>query len=723
MLSGREFAEHQISTDYGDDVDWWDEMINHDNFSQKHHASLQYGTNKAQVYTSFYVERQEGLAIVDSRKDYGGDFNANFKLFDGWLELHPVVSYRQASRRNNWPSFRQALNNNPTRSPYDENDPHGFNVWLNEQDDYNVVADAYEYDYTGIDKWFKPQIMMKLNIKPIPGLSYNQTLGYENQQWELHHYSPSYSRTSLRDNRTGTAYLGFDKTENITSEGYFSYAGEFGKHSIKGTAGYSYFEYNAERFNMENYNFSVDGVKYWDMGQGSALSDGKASMASSKDPSEKLFSVFGRVNYAWNDTYLAGASIRHEGSSKFAKDNRWANFWSVNAGWRFSNEKFMKNVEWLEDGKIRIGYGVTGNNNFGATYMANLLGSDAYWYLPSGTWAYSYGKTQDVNPNLGWERKKEWNFGLDYALFDGRLSGSFDYFIRNIDDLLYQVSVPQPPYTQSTQWQNIGKMQIKGWEINITGNPIRTKNWNWTSTLNLSHSSGKIKTLWGDNTYYDGNSLSMQGSPGSAARIQESSKIGQFFIWKFAGFDDDGNFLLYDKDNNVIPASQKTELDKRYIGNYTPKVIASWNNTVTWKQFDFGIQMRSWIDFDVYNTIPMAYGIQGKSNLNVLKDAYGKYNHIKGEKQLCDYYLEDGTFLKIDNITLGYTFPMLKWTKWIQSIRLWGTIGNVCCITGYSGMNPEVNITGWENGTEKVWDQGSFYPMTRTWTFGMQFNF
>lgn len=722
MLSGREYAEHNIGTDYGDDVDWWDEMINHKNFSTKHHLSLQYGTDKAQVYTSLYYEKQDGIAIVDSRKDYGGRINASFKLFDGWLEFKPMVDYRQASRNNHWPNFQQALFNNPTRSPYDSNSETGYNIWQNESLDYNVVADAKLYTYEGVDKWFKPKMVLKLNIKPIPGLNFQQSLGYENRQWENHTYNPSYSRSSIEDNHTGSAYLAFSKSERITSEGYFSYANEFKKHSISATAGYSYFEYNSENFNMSNYNFSVDGVKFWDIGQGTGLADGKASMSSGKDPSEKLFSLFARANYAFDDTYLLSASIRHEGSSKFASKNRWANFWSASAGWRISNEKFMKNISWVEDLKLRVGYGVTGNNNFSSSYMANMLGSDAFWYLPNGNWKKSYGKTQNVNPELGWEEKKEWNFGIDYSLFGGRLYGKLDYFIRNIDNLLYSVNVPQPPYTQGTQWQNIGKMQIKGWEFEVGGIPVKTKDFTWTSNLNLSHNSGKIKTLWGNNTYFNGNGFPAPGTPGDAARIEEGSTIGSFFIWKFAGFDDEGNFLLYDKDDNVIPASQKTELDKRYIGNYTPKLIAAWNNTFTYKNWDLGINMRSWIDFDVMNTANMYFGIQGRGNNNVLKTAYTKFNHIKGEKQICDYYLEDGTFLKIDAITLGYTLNMKKLTKnMINKVRLWATCGNVCTITGYSGMNPEVNITGWDQGTEKFWSD--YYPTVRTWTFGMQFNF
>ncbi len=577
LLSGREFASHNISTDYGSDVDWWDELINHGNFSQKHHLALEMGTEKAQLYTSFFYEKNEGIALQDDRQDYGGRLNATFKLFDDWFEVRPAVDYRQAARNNHFPNFQQALRNNPTRSPYDPKSATGYNVWVNESLDYNVVADAMLEDWYGLDKWFKPEVNMKLNIKPIEGLSYQQVLGYENRQWEQHIYYPRTHRTSIEESRNGDAYLGFSKTENLTSEGYFSYLKEFkGGHNLNATAGYSYFESNGESFNMQNYNFSVDGIKYWNIGEGSYLSDGKASMSSSKNISEKLFSLFARVNYSYQDKYMASASIRHEGSSKFAANNRWANFWSATAGWRISNEDFMKDIEWIEDLKVRFGYGVTGNNDFSSSYMANMLGSDTNWMLPDGTWAYSYGKSQNVNPNLGWEEKKEWDLGVDYSLFDGRLYGKFDYYRRKIDNLLYSVKVPQPPYTQGSQYQNIGSMESKGWEFEVGGNIIQTKDFTWSTNLNFSHNSGKILTLWGNNTYYNGNGFVAPGSPGDAARMEEGSTIGSFYLWKFAGFDDEGNFLLYNKEGEVIPAAKKTENDKQYMGNYTPKLIVGW---------------------------------------------------------------------------------------------------------------------------------------------------
>ncbi len=721
MLSADEYRDHNVGIDYGDNVDWWEELINDNNFSQKHNLTLELGTENAQVFTSFFYQKNEGIAIDDSRQDYGGRINANFKLFDGWLEIRPNVDYRQAWRNNNWPNFQQALRNNPTRSPYDPDSESGYNVWTGETLDYNVLANSALYDYEGLDKWFKPEVSLKLNVKAIPGLSYTQTIGYESRQWELHQFRSRYHLDEVNNSRTGWAKLEFSKTENLTSEGYATYVKELeGGHSLNTVAGYSYFENNGENFYAENYNFDVEGIRFWDIGKGSYLSDGKAGMGSGKNITERLFALYARANYSYNDKYMVTATIRHEGSSKFSAQNRWGNFWALSGGWRISNEKFMEKVDWMDDLKLRFGYGVTGNNDFSSSFMANMLGSDAYWMLPNGTWAYSYGKTQNINENLGWEEKKEWNIGLDFSFFDNRLYGKFDYYRRKIDNMIYEVKVPQPPFTQGTQWQNIGAMESKGWEFEVGGDIIRNKDFVWTSKVNLAHNTGKILTLWGNNTYYNGNSFPTPGTPGDAARMEEGSTIGSFYLWKFAGFDDDGNFLLYNKEGEVIPAAEKTEADKQYIGNYVPKIMLGWNNSIMYKNFDLNINMRSWIKFDVYNMINMYFGIQGIDECNVLKEAYGKFNHIRGEKQICDYYLEDGTFLKIDAISLGYSLSLKDYSKWLDRLRIYATVGNVGMFTKYSGVNPEVDIAGWDKGTERF---DGLYPLVRTYTLGLQISF
>ena len=184
----------------------------------------------------------------------------------------------------------------------------------------------------------------------------------------------------------------------------------------------------------------------------------------------------------------------------------------------------MKEFDWVNDLKIRFGYGVTGNNDFDASYMANTLSRDQYWMLPSGSWAFVYGPSSNVNPYLGWEEKKEWNIGVDYSFFGNRMYGKFDYYRRKIDGMIYEVNVPQPPYPNGKQWQNIGEMESKGWEFEVGGDIIQNKDFTWTSSLNMSHNSGKILTMYGNNSRMDGNAMDEPGWPGDASRIEEGQR-------------------------------------------------------------------------------------------------------------------------------------------------------------------------------------------------------
>jgi hypothetical protein len=457
---------------------------------------------------------------------------------------------------------------------------------------------------------------------------------------------------------------------------------------------------------------------------------GKAGMSSGKDVTMRDMAYFARANYSYNDKYIAQLSIRREGSSKFAAANRWASFPAASAAWHLSNEGFIKdNLSWVNDLKLRASWGKTGEQDFDGTYMADLLGSDVNWMLPDGTWAMSYGPTSNINPNLGWEKTSEWDFGLDYSFLNNRLYGKFDYFTAKVSGLLFSVKVSQPPYPNNNQWQNIGDMSRHGWEFEIGGIPVKAGDFTWTTQFNFSHDEEKLDNLYGNGSYIEGddnnNGFPSPGNPGDAHRLEAGTKYGSFYIWKFAGFDKDGNWLLYNKDGKVIPASEKTDADRRYIGNYNPKVRIYWNNTLTYKHWDMGLNFRSYLGFDIYNTLPMYFGIQGMGNTNLLKEAFTKYANIKGEKELCDYYLENGNFLKLDAVSLGYTLPIRKYTKWVDSIRLYATVGNVFSINGCgSGVDPDqVNLTGWENGFVKFWENNSFYPITRTYTFGLNLNF
>jgi TonB-linked SusC/RagA family outer membrane protein len=708
-----------VKNNYGHDIDWWSEALNDNPTSNRHVLTIQGGTNKARIYATMMYDDNRGVLQGDTRKDCGGRINTDFKLLQGWLDINSHISYRQAQRYQNKPSIEGIMRANPTQAVYDPDSQTGYNIWTDgDNTEMNEIGEAALRTDEGLDKWFRPDVTLKLNILPIDGLSYRQTAAYENRQWEKHFYRSMFSREELRAGRKGWAELEFSKTELLNFDGYFSYVRTFGDHDINATAGYSYYENNSENFNAKNGNFTNDLVKFWNIGEGSYLKDGQAEMASSKGITQRLLAYFARANYSYRDTYMATASIRREGSSKFAAKNRWGTFWAASAGWRLSKESFLKDVGWIDDLKLRLAYGVTGNEGFSADYAAKMYGSDTRWLLPDGTWAYSYGVTKNINDILGWEEKHEWNIGLDYSLFDNRLYGKFDLYRRSIEGLIYSVQVPQPPNTESDMYQNIGTMENSGWEFEIGGEVVRSKNWNYSTSLNLTHNSTVIGSLWGNQTYINGDYVNNWVE--YAHRIEEGTKVGSYFIYPYAGVSDDGHILIRNKDGEIIKGDDGRVDDRIYQGNFMPALIAGWTHDVRWKNWSLSLTLTSWIDYDIYNGVEILYGLKNVAQGNMLYDAINKNGHITGRPQPCDYFLYDGTFLKIQNFTLGYTLPMRKYTNLIENIKIYMTGNDVYTFTKYPGLNPEVDITGWDTGIEKG---SNIYPQTRTFTLGLQLNF
>ena len=702
----------------GYDTDWWDEAMNDNPTSNRHVFSLQGGSEAARIYATVMYDDNRGVLNGDTRKDYSGRINGNFKVLDGWLDISSHLSYRQALRNQNKPSIEGVMRANPTQSVYDPASTTGWNV-ITQGDgtEMNNIAEAALTTDEGMDKWFRPDVELKLNIKPIKGLSYRQSGAYENRQWERHYYRSMFSREEIKAGRKGWAQMDFSKTELINTDGYLSYINGFGNHSFNAVAGYSYFENNSDNFSASNGNFTNDLVKFWNLGEGTRLTEGLASMSSGKGITQRLLAYFARANYSYNDTYMATASIRREGSSKFAVNNRWGTFWAASAGWRISNESFLKDVNWVNDLKLRVAYGVTGNEGFSADYSARQYGSDTRWLLPDGNWAMSYGATTNLNKELGWEEKHEWNIGLDYSLFKNRLYGKFDLYRRAIKGLIYSVEVPQPPNTQSSMYKNIGTMENRGWEFEIGGEVIQSADWNYRTSLNLSHNKTFIGSLWGDQTYINGSYVNNWVE--YAHRIEENVEVGSYFMYRYAGVSE-GKLQIYNKDNNVIFSDMGSVDDRVYQKSFIPTLIAGWSHNLSYKNLDFNMTLTSWIDYDIYNAIELEYGLKNVVQGNMLYDAINKNNHITGRPSPSDYFLYDATFLKIQNLSLGYTLPMKRYTSLMENIRLYFTGNNLYTFTKYPGLNPEVDITGWDAGIEK---KGDIYPQTRTFTFGVQFNF
>ena len=728
ILSSRDYLEYGLGQDYGYDTDWYKQLVNENQLSQRHVLSVSGGSKALQVYTSLVYQDLKGIVIGDGRKDYSGRMNAKYKMFDGKVELTVNAQYREANRdtRMGSSSAQQAITLNPTIPVMNPNDPRQYNVntigvggttW-------NPVADIKLKDYKGIDKWLQADATLKINL--MEGLSVQSTFGVDNRQWQEYSYYHQNHLSMITANKRGRAYHDFSKTENRNVEAYASYMRDFNNlHRVDAVMGWSFYQTGGESFDMTNGNFTVDGIGGWDMSAGTDLSDGLASMNSYKKPRERLMSFFARGNYSYDDKYMATLSFRREGSSRFGVNHRWGNFWAISGGWRISKEKFMKDITWINDLKLRAGYGVTGNNDFGSGYTVRTYKSNDMW--PTyGIWQPGYGSTRNINPDLKWEEKKEFDVGIDFSILHNRISGKFDYYVRKVDDMLFEVPAPQPPMVFSTIMKNAGTLTNRGWEFEITGQIIKSRNLNYSSTLRLSHNTSKIDNLGDTNSYLYGGAFPQ--SMGYATKLVNGSKVGQFWLFKYAGLDSNGKWLIYDKDNNVVPvssgtASNLTDANKHYVGNAIPKLILSMDHSLSYRNFDLGLSLRSWIGYDVFSQLNLYHGLKSSSQDNLLKIAFTDNKNINDTRILTDYFLNNATFLKIDALTLGYTLDTSKWQKYLSTARVYLTVRDLARFTKYPGYNPEVNINGLEPGFEYIRSTSSMYPQTIHWTLGVQLSF
>ncbi|TCS90414.1 TonB-linked SusC/RagA family outer membrane protein [Anseongella ginsenosidimutans] len=718
VLSAEEFVAAGLGDDLGHRTDWFDEVTRDFPFNQRHTLTLRGGSESAKIYASLYSNNAQGIGIGSKREEFGGRLNTHFSLFDGKAEIISHASYSSADADfTNNGIYNMALKLNPTETPYDATDITGYNVWTGGWEYYNPVADINLRTDQNQYKYLLADVRLKVNITD--NLNTSAMVATKNNTEHPTYWRSAQHKTSRDQGVDGYAKQEYKKWFDQTFEWLVNYNNQFGDHSVKAVGGYSFQQFNGQGFWAENSDFPVDGLEEHDLNTGSFLTDGRANMDSWKDPRERLIAFFGRVNYSFKDRYLLSASFRREGSSKFAPGNRWGSFPAISAGWRISEEPFMSSLAFVDDLKIRGGYGVTGNEGFDPGVAMRMYGADTWW-LVNGEWVRTYGLAHNQNVNLQWETKKEYNIGLDFSLFDYKLTGKIDVYERNSDNLIYDISVPQPPAIHNKTTMNVGSLRNRGVEVDLTWNAINKSDLNYSTTVKMSHNRNTLVSLWGSQTFWDRKSFPAPGSPGSAVRLYPGRDIGSFFIWKFAGFTEEGNWMLYDKDGNAFDVSERSKSidDKQFIGNAIPDVILSWNHSLEWRNFDLNVYMRGWFGHDVFNMINMYYSLPNVTGQNVLKSAFEEHRNITGEKELSDYWLEKGDFVKLDAVTLGYTFNT-KAIKHVKNLRVYLTGRDLFTITGYSGLNPEVNINGLEPGFEEL----SVYPQTRSFTLGVQANF
>lgn len=732
MLNADEFRTLYPDQDHGADTDWIDE-ISRTPVSHVHNLSLMGGNSKTNYIANLNYASRQGIMKKSDFESFQGRIEVTHRMFDDKLKLKFGLfgKKNQMESTTSGGSFRgwvygQATRRNPTDPVRNEDGTWNENVSKFEYE--NPLALLYEAE--GNVK--KTQLRYNGNIvyNPIKDLTLSAVFSYIRDNMNRGYGETSNHISALRDGLAGWssvgAYTKMEKLMELTAQ----YNKEIGAHKFSVLGGYSYNETDFEELWIDNYGFQDDYFGGWhNIGIGSALKDGKANIGSKKTPTN-LIGFFGRATYSFKNRYLLMGALRYEGASQlWGTDNAWGLFPSISVGWRITEEAFMKNQKIFDDLKLRVGYGVTGSQPKDPFLGVAMLKYGSYAFV-NGNWVQTIVPASNPNPDLKWEEKKETNIGLDFVSWGGRLSGSIDYYNRDVDGLIYEYGVPTPPNLYNKTMANGGTMRNRGVEVLVTVVPVQNKDFEWSTTGTFSLNSNKLISLSGsifksDYDYFNTGTVEYSGQVADSHRVQVGESIGNFYGFKVVDVDSEGRWIYEDRNGELVNYKDFTHApeDKHVIGNGLPKWYAGWNNTLRYKNFDLNVTMRGAFGFQIINGGRMNYeNVKNSRFENRLKSVndlvFGKHTlSPEVEPEFNSYYVEDGDYWKIDNITLGYSFGQVG--KYIKSLRIYGSVLNALTITGYKGIDPEVSTDGLTPG----YDTRDRYPSVRSFTFGVNVKF
>ena len=732
MLNADEFRTLYPDQDHGADTDWIDE-ISRTPVSHVHNLSLMGGNSKTNYIANLNYASRQGIMKKSDFESFQGRIEVTHRMFDDKLKLKFGLfgKKNQMESTTNGGSFRgwvygQATRRNPTDPVRNEDGTWNENVSKFEYE--NPLALLYEAE--GNVK--KTQLRYNGNIvyNPIKDLTLSAVFSYIRDNMNRGYGETLNHISALRDGLAGWssvgAYTKMEKLMELTAQ----YSKEIGAHKFTVLGGYSYNETDFEELWIDNYGFQDDYFCGWhNIGIGSALKDGKANIGSKKTPTN-LIGFFGRATYSFKNRYLLMGALRYEGASQlWGTDNAWGLFPSISVGWRITEEAFMKNQKIFDDLKLRVGYGVTGSQPKNPFLGVAMLKYGSYAFV-NGNWIQTIVPASNPNPDLKWEEKKETNIGLDFVSWGGRLSGSIDYYNRDVDGLIYEYGVPTPPNLYNKTMANGGTMRNRGVEVLVTVVPVQNKDFEWSTTGTFSLNSNKLISLSGsifksDYDYFNTGTVEYSGQVADSHRVQVGESIGNFYGFKVVDVDSEGRWIYEDRNGELVNYKDFTHApeDKHVIGNGLPKWYAGWNNTLRYKNFDLNVTMRGAFGFQIINGGRMNYeNVKNSRFENRLKSVndlvFGKHTlSSEVEPEFNSYYVENGDYWKIDNITLGYSFGQVG--KYIKSLRIYGSVLNALTITGYKGIDPEVSTDGLTPG----YDTRDRYPSVRSFTFGVNVKF
>lgn len=719
-------------TDQGYDTDWLD-AISRTGFTQNHNINITGGTEKTTYSADFTYRKEDGVIMNTFAEDMRMRFDVSHWFLNDMLRvnLNMVQKWHKNSATNATTTdqsniYRQAIARNPTAPIYNEDGTYNENFGINYY--YNPVAMLEERlgDYT----YSETRATGNVTFEPIKGWQTNLMLATS----RFHAHDEGYNTATYYGNQlnewNGYAYHTNDETRTDNLEITSKYDLNIDKHRMNALVGYSYQYYTYNRNYANNYDFPSEFYTYNNLGIGQALKEGKAGMGSEKNENT-LIGFFARVSYAYDNRYNILVSVRREGSSKFGENHKWGTFPSASLGWTISNEAFMKDVKWVNNLKLRAGFGVTGviPNDPYISLTKYTYGSS--YYYSNGTWLPGLSVSSNPNPDLKWEKSTEFNVGLDWSLLDERLGGSIDVYNKKTTDLLFLYTVPTPPNLYNETMANAGSVRNRGVEVAINAVPVRTKDFEWKTVVTIASNKSKLLSL--SNDMYESETFKDVGGLGepiniSTHRMEEGRPLGEFYGLKSVGVSENGLFLIEKPDGEVVEFSNdqlKNDEYRQYLGNGLPKVTLGWTNNFSYKGWDLNMQFTSQLGFKILNE-PRAFYENNSIAYNRLKSVEvapygGQYTLSSSQPQtLVSYYLENGNYLKLTNLTIGYTFPIKSTNKWIKGARAYLSGDNLFCITGYSGLDPELANA---YPTYAGIDYRDKYPSTRSFTFGVNLTF
>lgn len=706
---------------YTADTDWFDEMLR-TGISQNHSLSLSGGTSKSNYRASYTYMDRKGIARDNWMKRHSFRFQFQQRALNDKLRIGLTGSTTLTDMQMPFADdYILAYNMLPVYPVFNEDGSYFTganknydqgNPVQNQDQNYKKRSNIYFYGQGDIQYTIINGLTAKVNL-------YKSRFSSDYSEWQ----DPQNSRgddnngLAVRQNRT------WDRELMEWTVNYNKAFGNEEQHKIDAIVGYSW-ETNkyADQYAKAT-DFAVGSMGADNIQTGNLLKIGNVTSSRNE---YKLISMFARAHYSFKEKYMITATVRRDGSSKFGANNKWGTFPSVSAAWGISQESFMEDAEWVNDLKLRAGYGVTGNQDGLQPYKSLELYQASGTYYSNGSQLTAFKVAQNANPNLKWEQTSMLNIGLDFTLFNSRLNGTVEWYSKQTSDMLYTYKVPTPTYVYDQIAANVGDMSNKGIEVLLNLDVIRNKNFTWNTSINLAHNKNKItklsNELYSTDRVYVGDPWIRGASGVTSHVVEEGYPVGQFFMLKCDGIDENGKFIIEDINGD----GQITDDDRTYCGDAQPDLTYGWNNTFSWKNWDASFFIRGTIGNKVLNNPVAAYGNNTYiSGSNAMKN--DNLMTMRENSRVCSYYIEDASFARLDNMSIGYTFNTKK-VDWLEKARVYVAAQNLFVITGYSGLDPEVeNFRGEASDANAGLSPGieprNYMPKARSFTFGVNLTF